>query len=147
MKYYEPKHFCVQEYVSPQVYDELGDRAILLMDDRVLKTDDAIREFFGQPVTINNWHRRGNRTGSGFRAPVDMERMRKEGVKVARWSQHQFGRASDKLISGVSAEEARRAIIGNRKNFPFITVIEDKVSWLHTDCRCVAGNNLILFNP
>lgn len=140
VKYYEPEFFCVQEYVPPEIYKKLGDKAILLIDRRVLKTDDELRRFFGKPITINNWHRGGNRKYSGFRPA---------GCKVgARYSQHKYGRASDKLVSGMTAQEVRDAVIKNIGLFPHISVIENSVEWLHTDCRCIAGDSqFYLINP
>jgi hypothetical protein len=140
MKYYESKFFCPQEYVPPEVFDTLGDKSILLIDDRVLKTDDTIRDFFGKPVTINNWHTGGTRKYSGFR-PHDCKDV------GAPWSQHRFGRASDKIIQDVTAEFARSVIMDHRQLFPFVSCIEDGVSWLHTDCRALAGPEIYLFKP
>lgn len=140
MKYYEPKHFSPQEYVPPEIHASLGDKSILLIDDRILKTDDAIREFFNVPVTINNWHTGGPRKYSGFR-PHDCKDV------GALWSQHRFGRASDKLLTGIDAATARRAILDNRKYFPFITCMEDAVTWLHTDCRCHIGPDIAIITP
>jgi len=142
MKYWEPKHFIPQEYVPKEIYDVLGDKSLLVMDYRVLKTDDAIREFFGVPVIINTWHdskmvkKYGLRRYSGYR-PFQ--------CKVgAAFSQHKFGRASDKVVVGIDIKTVRRAIIDNQRHFPYITVIEDKVSWLHTDCRCIIGSEIQL---
>lgn len=139
MIYYEPKHFSIKEYVPPDIYNELGDGAIVLLDDRLLRSDDAIREFFGKAVTINNWHLDGRRMFSGYRPPD---------CRIgARYSQHRFGRASDKIISGISADEARKAILKNRKAFPLIRSMELGVSWLHTDCRPTKSDEIFLFKP
>ncbi|MFA5751099.1 MAG: peptidase M15 [Candidatus Paceibacterota bacterium] len=140
VKYYEPKYFRVEEYVPPEIYAEKGDESILLMDDRILKTDDAIREFFGVAVIINNWHNGGDRRYSGYRPP--------NCTVGAYYSQHRFGRASDKIMLFISTNTIRDEIIKNRKAFPYITVMEKNVSWLHTDCRCVADTNSIqLISP
>jgi len=139
MIYYEPKHFSIKEYVPPDIYNELGDGAIVLLDDRLLRSDDAIREFFGKAVTINNWHLDGGRSYSGFRPPWC-----KTGAK---WGQHRFGRASDKIIRDISADEARKTILKNRKAFPHIRAMELGVPWLHTDCRPTKSDEIFLFNP
>lgn len=139
MRYYIPRHFKVQELVTPTLYRALGDRAVLVMDYRILKTADTIREFFDQPVTINNWCFGGGRTCSGFRD---------ESCSVgAKYSQHKYGRALDMLISGVPANIARAAIIKNAAHFPYVTVMEDQVSWLHVDCRCTSESEIVLINP
>ena len=145
MKYYEPKWFIPQEYVPPDIYDELGDKSILLIDYRVLKTDDAIREFFNVPIFINTWYsdnlisKIGFYQYSGYR-PFDCR-------IGARWSQHKFGRASDKKLTGVNINTVRKEIIKNQKHFRYITVIEDDVSWLHTDCRCIMDSEIVLIKP
>lgn len=139
IKYYEPEFFRVQEYVPPEIYNKLGDKAILLIDRRVLETDDELRRFFGRPITINNWHTGGDRMYSGFR---------QASCKIgSKYSQHKYGRASDKLVSGMDARDVRDAVIKNIKNFPYIKVIENNVSWLHTDCRCTSGDQFYLINP
>jgi hypothetical protein len=109
------------------------------MDYRILKTVDVIREFFGKPCTINNWHLGGSRTNSGYRTPLT--------ATGARWSQHRFGRAVDMLIKDVDAETARKEILKEKNHFPYVTVIEDKVSWLHVDCRAVSGSDIVLIKP
>ena len=139
MKYYDPKHFKPEEYVPPEIYKELGDKSILLIDYRILKTDDAIREHFGKPVLINNWHTGGNRIYSGFRPEYVLF--------GAKYSQHRYGRASDKIIPGLDINEVRKEILQNQKHFPYITVMEDDVNWLHTDCRCIVDSTIQLIKP
>jgi len=128
---YIPKYFAAHELVPPSVYDALnGDerRIFNLFDDRQLRTDDMLRERYG-PVTINNWKWGGNFKESGLRDP-------RTGTGAA-WSQHKFGRGTDKKFDKVTAEEIRQDILANPNNeaFQFITCIEMGVSWLHTDCR------------
>lgn len=138
--YYKPKNFCAEEFVPPRVFHALGaHRVLLVMDLRILITADAIRDYFGRRVTINNWKWGGDRTLSGFR-PADTP-------IGALWSQHKFGRAIDCLVDDVPAEEARQAILANRRRFPLITVIEDDVSWLHVDCRPTSTRKIELIKP
>jgi hypothetical protein len=145
MKYYTSKHFCVQEYIPPEIYSEKGEKSILLMDDRILKTDDSIREFFNVPIIMNTWwndkliKQFKYRRNSGFRNFNCTE--------GSKYSQHKYGRASDKLLVGLNIKEVIKEIIKNRKLFPYIAVIEDNVSWLHTDCRCLDETNIRLINP
>ena len=139
LSYYEPRFFLPEEFVPPEVFDDLGERSLLTMDYRILKTADTIRGFFGKPVTINNWVWGGSRTMAGFR-PM--------GSAIgAKWSQHKFGRAIDCLVRGVPAADVRRAILNEPNHFPYITVMEGAVSWLHVDCRSVAGQGINLIDP
>ena len=140
LKYYEPKYFLPQELVPPKIYSALGDKSLLVMDYRILKTIDVIREFFGKPVHINTWlwNKRG-RKFSGFRP-----RWCNVG---ARYSQHRFGRATDCLIEDTPATVARGAIMEAQLHFPYITVLEDRVNWLHIDCRAVSDHGIQLVYP
>lgn len=141
MKYYEPKHFILQELVPPDIYKQYGRHSLRLLDKNMLLMIDGIREFFGKPITINNWSWEGKFTLRGFRPPD---------CKVGAWlSQHKFGRAGDMDIEGYTAEEARQAIIANQKSplLNWIRVIEDKVSWLHVDTRNIKSNEIVLIQP
>ena len=140
-KYYEPKNFILQELVPPEIWEEREWKSIWLLDQNMIKMVDGIREFFGKPITINNWKWGGQFTLRGFRP---------EETKIgSKLSQHKFGRAADMDIEDYSAEQARRLIIGNQKNplLNWITVIEDNVSWLHVDCRNINTEKIILVNP
>jgi hypothetical protein len=139
MKYYTPRHFAVWEFVPMSLYKEKGDDALLVMDRRILETADQIREFFGVPVVINNWHECGERNESGFRFS--------QTSTGADYSQHKFGRAIDCLVGKLDAETVRRQILRNPRAFPHITVIEDGVDWLHADCRCVDSDSIVLIKP
>jgi len=135
LSYYCPKHFDPREFVPPEVYKALGDRCILVMDYRMLKTADQIREFFGLPCIINNWHTGKDRKYSGFR-PFRC-------TVGATWSQHRFGRALDMIIPTIDANDARSELIKAPKRFPYVTCMEDNVKWLHVDCRAIVGDGEI----
>jgi hypothetical protein len=133
--FYEPRHFSLPELVPQDILAELGDRAILLLEPRLLMMIDGIRQFFGKPVTINNWHCGGQFSLRCFR-PVDSE-------TGAKWSQHKFGRAADMDIKGYSAEQARKVILENQDNpyLSYISVMESGVNWVHADCRNIKSNS------
>lgn len=137
---YIPKHFKIQELVTPSIYKVLGNRSLIVMDARILYTADILREHFGKSITINNWHKSGNFSQRGFRDSSSVG---------ATYSQHRYGRALDMDIKGVTAEEARVEIVKNRDKFKYITTLESDVSWLHIDCRNVIGNNgaIAMVNP
>ena len=73
MGVYIPKHFALEEWVPPSVFDRRGELAWELLDPRALKTADAIREETGKSVIINTWHKQSLidaftlRQHSGFR--------------------------------------------------------------------------------
>ena len=123
---YQPKHFKVQELVPPSIYEKRKEKAIELIDERVLITLDQLREIFG-PCTVNDWSFGGSFSQSGLRTP--------EAKEYSPTSQHSFDRAMDCKFSEYEAEEVRAEILDNRILFPYITFIENEVSWLHFDVR------------
>jgi hypothetical protein len=126
------KHFKVQEFVPEEVYRELGNMSMLLIDSRMVKTADAIREYFGVPMNINDWCFGGNIQYRGYRPLYS--------CVGAKWSQHKFGRALD-IVSRIPASEIRKAILDNQEDFPFVSAMEDDVNWLHVDCRNIDYKN------
>jgi hypothetical protein len=128
---YRPKYFALNEVVHPGAIQALGDRAWTLMDERILRGADWLRELFG-PCTINGKFGGKGFTESGLRDPFT-----KTG---APFSQHKFGRALDLKFHKVTCKEVYDYIIRNpgqaRENG--ITTVEDIAftgTWLHIDCR------------
>jgi len=133
---YQLKYFKVQEFVDRATYNKFGDGAILCIDWRMLWTMDAIREYFGKPITINNWCFGKEREWSGIRY---------SGTQYySQYSQHSFGRAIDFLVNGINASEVRKTILKNpdEQSFKYITTLEDfqGMSWIHIDCRVLRQN-------
>ena len=139
---YKPKHFDTRELVTPHAYQRLGDGALLLMDDRILIALDTIRNLFERSITVNNWHYGGGFTQRGWRDDAEVG---------SKFSQHRFGRAVDFDVKGMTAQEARDAIIEMwplSSKLQHITRIEDGVNWCHIDCApVVVANTPILFKP
>lgn len=135
---YQCKHFIIEELVPPHVYEERGRKAWELLDERMLRTIDAIRDHFGVSCTINNWKWGGNRKWSGLRTA--------ESPYYSPYSQHTFGRAFDMLVGDLDAEEVRQEILKHREEkFPHISGMELNISWLHIDCR--NHTPVKVFNP
>jgi hypothetical protein len=126
MSRYIPKHFKVHELVPRHVFEERGEAAIELLDDRLLRTLDALRDKFGS-MTVNNWFWGGNRQWSGLRT--------ERSPHGTMYSQHRFGRAADCLFKDHTAEQVRRYVLDNPSEFPFITFVELDISWFHFDVR------------
>ena len=127
---YTPRYFQLQEFLPPAIHADLAAsnalwKGWLLIDERILRTADALREKFGA-LTINNWHVGGEYQQRGLRVP---------GMSFFKpYSQHSFGRAIDCTSRTLSGEDMRRYVMANREQFPFITRMEQGVSWLHADC-------------
>jgi hypothetical protein len=129
---YRPKYFALNEVVYPGAIQARGEQAWQLMDDRILRGADWLREKFG-PCVINGKFGGKGFTESGLRDPFTNT--------GAKFSQHKFGRALDLKFMKVTCTEVYDYIIRNpteaRANG--ITTVEDirdtKGQWLHVDCR------------
>ena len=134
------QNLWLDEYIPNELYNQYQDRPhilIGLLDERLIRADQLLRDRFG-PVTINNWWHGGERNWSGIRL---------QGSPFYSFtSQHSFGRASDKLFWNVTAEEVRSYIKIAWAELG-ITCIEDNVSWIHTDVRWNQNNNLLIVQP
>ena len=120
------EHFKIHELVPQQVYQDRGEKAWELLDERLLITLDQLRKRYG-PMTINNYYWQGDREWSGLRT--------KDSPYYSPYSQHSFGRAADCLFKKLSAEEVRQNILQYQNEFPEINSVELGVSWLHFDVR------------
>ena len=133
---YKPRFFKIQELVPPSVYKKMGDKAISLIDERVLITLDQLRLKLGI-CTVNNWCFGGKFKQSGLRTD--------ECKEFSPTSQHTFGRAMDCKFRDHTAEEVRQFVIENKELFPYITFIESDVTWFHFDVR--NGEHITLWSP
>jgi len=133
---YKCEHFKIQELVPPAGYDDRGEKAWELLDERALRTLDDLRNDYGTCI-VNNWANGGKRMWSGLRTT--------ESPYYSPYSQHTFGRAFDCIFTKVTAEEIRQDIIKSRRFYPYICGMELGTSWLHFDCRNV--DKIKVFNP
>lgn len=120
------RHFAIQELVPRHVYNERGQKAWELFDDRSLRALDALREKYGRMI-INDWMWSGCNQWRGLRSgisPVGSE-----------YSQHRFGRAFDVTFSDKDIEDVRNDILVNPEEYPLICSVELGVNWLHFDMR------------
>lgn len=135
---YIPKFFKVWEFVPKDVFYKYGEQSITFIDPRIIISADQLREVFG-PATINNYNSGGTDQYRGLRTSKCPE--------YSEFSQHSFGRALDITFSGAKSEECRKYIKANMEKFPYITRIEDGVSWLHIDCAWTGKNGVVFFKP
>lgn len=144
---YRPKYFALQEVVYPAAIQARGEQAWQLMDDRILRGADWLREKFGA-CTVNGKFNGKGFTESGLRDPFT--------ETGAKFSQHKFGRALDLKFHKVTVKEVYEYIIRNpqeaRDNG--ITTVEDIAftpSWLHIDCRMLPetfpANGIFVVKP
>jgi len=138
VNFYESIYFEVWEYVPPEVYKQFGEESWWFVNPMLVQMDDALREYFGVPVTINNWKNGKDRVASGFR-PASC-------TVGAALSQHRLGNASDKIFKGLDPLNVQQEILSHPSVFPFITGIEIGVSWVHTDVRNSFSAGITKFN-
>lgn len=140
MRHYTPKHFRPPELLPPSLYEASGASALIVMDARILFDLDRIREYYGRPLTVNNWHLGGPFSQRGFRNANNT------GAKL---SQHRFGRAIDFDINGIPAEQFRTDVKAGKlaSVLTYVTRIEIDTSWVHIDCASVPGTEIVFFKP
>lgn len=136
------KNLYLDEYIDEGTYNHLKNKPHILLgliDDRLIKADQMLRDYFGS-VIINNWWSGGPRQWSGLRFS--------NSKYYSATSQHSYGRASDKIFNDADAKEVREYIKKNYEKLG-ITCIEDKVSWVHSDVRQLLynTNKLLIVNP
>lgn len=96
------KYFTVEELVSKEVYELLGDEAIKLFDPKALEVLEDVREILDVPLICNNWRSGGSRDDCGYR---DL----KCSVGASK-SAHKTGQAFDLVSNVLSANEMRNRI-------------------------------------
>jgi len=136
MMFYKPKHFRLEEFVGPDVFEEFGERAWQFLDPRMLKGIDEFREYIGKYITINDWYLGGKRKESCLRVPGYNN--------YKRSSQHSFGRACDHIVDGMEPAEVQKIWMDNAEKFG-IGGIELAPTWTHVDWRM--SEELIIFRP
>ena len=154
-RHYQPQHFDIRELVPRREFDALGDKALILLDARIVWTADALWEvsqkecFVGayplpekqknRRVWCNTWMFGGQAQYRGYR-PHDA-------AIGAVHSQHRYGRALDLHFDGIPAEVMRKWILANTGHAAtrYISAIEDDVSWLHVDCRNSGNDEIVVF--
>jgi len=61
------KNFDLKEYTHPEIYKRFGDQSKLYINPQLFVLVQAIRDRWGKPITINNWHNGGRFINSGLR--------------------------------------------------------------------------------
>lgn len=138
------KYFLIQELVPPSIYKAWGERSWWFIDHDLVVVLDFMREYYGVPVTVNNWHIGGKYTERGFRTPTT-----KTGGKL---SQHRFGRGADVAVKGLTPKQVYMDILKNEKMFLSVGLtamedISDTPTWVHIDTRWTELNGILVVKP
>lgn len=139
-------YFNIKELVCPDVYNKFGEQAWMFIDHRLIETLDIIREkILCKPMVINNWAAGGSYTQRGLRCNICQLVKSKTDIGRIYLSAHNFGKAIDATVQGMTAQEARDLIIKNQVLLPYPIRLEDNVSWLHLDVYDMNKGKVYLF--
>jgi len=145
-----PKHFTLQELVYPKLYEKYkGNKEWLLwrkFNPQFLLTLDTLRDEFGIAV-VNNWSLGkiswlGNQIFqySGVRPEVAPE-----GEYWSPETMHTLYNTADVKFKKCSDVEdynkIRKFICDHTGMFPFVTVLEKNINWLHFSTGNFENNN------
>lgn len=130
-------HEYIPELLYKKFCDEKPHYLMNMIDPRLPLVDQFLIDRFGSAY-INNWYYDGMRQWSGIRTPGS--------PYYSMFSEHTYGRASDKIFSKVSAEEVREDIENNYSMYQSLglTCIEANVSWVHSDLRYLHNSDELL---
>lgn len=135
-------YFKIQDLVHPDIHKARGERAWELIRQDAIVSLDALWQKFG-PFVVNTWNDKTKSAKYGVRKSSGL-RPFNDGTG-ALYSMHKFGGAFDCLFEKITAEEVRKYVLANKDEFPYITAIENNVSWFHFDVRNVTP--IMAFNP
>lgn len=128
------RFFCIQELVSPARFKARGDLAWRDLRLEVIQGLTRLREDFGCPITVNNWHMGGSRVNSG---------LRDGGAEVgATFSAHLIGAALDAHADDLTG--LRHLVVRNHAKYG-VTETEDAAlapGWLHASWRATGLSGL-----
>jgi hypothetical protein len=138
------EYFNLDELVPRSLIINRGEKAIQVMDMRIIKAADMIRAELGESIFINNWFGGGSLDECGFRYCTT--------TTGAKWSQHKYGRALD--LHCKSGPAAMLAVVKKLEqqfiDAQLLTTYENIAatpSWLHIDCRWTGLDKLLMVNP
>ncbi len=124
------KHFEIYELVDRATFELDDGRAWQHFRPEALEALDGLRDFFGVPITVNNWW---NGVGQ-----MQFRGYRTEDCPVgAKFSEHKKGNAFDCTVQGINADVVREIILANQDDPRLIKImrLEADVHWVHFDCK------------
>lgn len=121
------QYFSVKELVCNHVFAKFGERSWQFLDTDYLHALLVVRrDILQRSMTCNSSaaHQRGLRCNM-----CDIVK----GKTAAYLSAHILGKAGDFTVSGMTAEQARQAILAKADLLPCNIRLEAGVTWLHMD--------------
>jgi len=139
MAIYRLNNFQVHELVPPETYEKFGERAIRYIDPRLIANLNALRDYIGKPMMINDYEFGGNRKHSGLRLP--------DTKYHSVYSAHSYGMAFD-AVGRFDYDEIREAILDQKeKLLPHPVRLEMDINWLHVDVMNETDEFVVTFHP
>ena len=136
----EAAHIKVKELVTRELYELIGDNAVLLFDPVILAFIISVRTRIGDPVNINTWPFGGAIDGRGFRDNSE--------TTGGPGSAHRKGQGIDFTVQGWTAADARAWILDNYQTLPAVSRMERVGDWVHVDTyESPTPGELYLFYP
>jgi len=131
---YTCKYFKIEELVSKQVYEYFSRRyganfCWKFFQEQILKDLDAIREYHGHSITINNWKFGGSLNQCGLRSNVDplVDLHSKDNIKLFNDIQTLHDKGILKVFRRLESRQST------------------KDGWVHVDGMQTANNKLEIF--
>lgn len=124
------KDFDLREFIPEDVWKRLGEDGIWLIDEKIIKVAQKIRDIFRAPMFINTWMYRGDckrLQWRGFRPSAY--------TKCAYFSQHKVGRAIDFNIEGISPQDIQDTLKPKLKTIGITAMEVGTPTWTHVDVR------------
>lgn len=137
-------HFYIYEFVPKLIFNQYGSNSKWFIRPDVINLAEFYRRWFEAPVRVNNWFWGGIFQNRGFRTPNT--------TVGSLYSQHKLGAAFDCDVRGLSANDVRREIMDNEKEFmnAGLTTLEDEKyapTWVHSDIRPTDLNKVLIVKP
>ena len=138
-------HFCIQELVTPERYEARKDDAWNDLPTDSLRMLLSVREAWGKPIIVNNWHTKGALKNCG---------LRDSNLVGAKFSGHLLGLCYDLHVIGDMKEHILFYNFCKENYLQFgITEIENAKAtitkngkWIHISCRPTSINDLVVID-
>lgn len=148
---YKSKYFKIEELVTPELFALLPEELLWrLFEESTLRWLDAVREAWGKPLLINNWH--GTKFWQKFwGSKIYRESgLRNFNTKTgARLSKHRFAKGFDlKTEDPKDIPALWNMLVGNRDlGTARVEHIEATPTWVHGEPGGVVGQLPRVFRP
>lgn len=139
---YKCKYFKLYELLPKSLYKD-EEQGWELIDERLLRTIDVVREIVGKPLYVNTWKNGGNRNYSCVRTQ-DCKEYNYGSYHTLRDDRKVM--ACDMVCNAMNADEIRRLIKENVDKLPYPIRLELNVSWVHVDVAEKKGYKVYEFH-